>query len=220
MGYKSITVNNCNIIRRILKNTILNNKIEISIDNLELNLMVDSVSITMEDEDFIDMEKIYFMFKESTFVLEIKNRQYEMFFNLGEWGSKERRIPKSHLVLGTNPLKFGSDYFCQIELSQAVEDMDYIYIIKNITKLAGEGAISRLNNGLGKDRGKKHQRRTELVNRLDAELISHDDNDWICIYKIDKNKLNDEHYHEEIFYEFIYSYLLYGLTVESIVAEK
>src|SRR5690625_2738276 len=155
MGYELISINNCNIIRGILKDTSLNRNIEISVHNLELDLTVDSVSITMEDEDFIDMEKIYFMFEESTSVLKIKNREYEMFFNLGEWGSKERRIPKSHLVLGTNPIKFGSDYFCQIELSQAVEDKDWIYIIKNITKLAGEGAISRLNNGLGKDKGKK-----------------------------------------------------------------
>ena len=58
------------------------------------------------------------------------------------------------------------------------------------------------------------------MNRLDSEVISHDDNDWICIYKIDKNKLNDEHYYEDIFYGFMYNYLLYGLTVESIVAEK
>ena len=220
MSYELITVSNCNRIRKIIKDTVLNRNIEISMDNLELDLKIDSVSITMEDEDFIDMEKIYFMFEESTSVLKIKNREYEMFFNLGKWGSKERRIPKSHLVLGTNPLKFGSDYFCQIELSQAVEDKDWIYIIKNITKLAGEGAISRLNNGLGKDKGKKHQRRTELVTKLEAEVISYNDNDWICVYKIDKNKLNDEYYHEEIFYEFMYSYLLYGLTVESIIVEK
>lgn len=72
-----------------------------------------------------------------------------------------------------------SDYFCQIELSKAVEDDKYIYIIKNITKLAGNGAISRLNNGLGKDRDRKHQRREELVNRLNADVISYNNNDWI-----------------------------------------
>ena len=140
-------------------------------------------------------------------------------FNLGEWGYKTR-IPKSHLVLGTNPIKFGSDYFCQIELSQAVEDEENIYIIKNISKLAGEGAISRLNNGLGNDKARKHKRREELIERLNLEVISYDDNDWCCVYKIEKDKLNNKAYYEDIFHEFMYSFLMYALTIESIIAEK
>ena len=123
MRYELISVNNCNIIREILKQTSRNRQIEISDNNLELELIVDSVSISLEDEDFINMEKIYFMFEESTSVLKIKNRQYEIFFNIGEWGTKERRIANSHLVLGTNPIRFGSDYFFQIELSQAEKNI-------------------------------------------------------------------------------------------------
>jgi|CZCB01.1.fsa_nt_gi hypothetical protein len=220
VGYELITVNNCNTIKEILINTGLIGNIEITSQNLDLDLVIDSVSIPIKDEDFIDMEKVYFMFEESTSVLKIKEREYELFFNLGEWGSRERRIPNSHLVLGTNPIKFGSDYFCQIELSQAVEDEENIYIIKNISKLAGEGAISRLNNGLGNDKARKHKRREELIERLDLEVISYDDNDWCCVYKIDKDKLNNETYYEEIFHEFMYSFLMYALTIESIVAEE
>mgnify|MGYP000899939022 CR=1 FL=1 len=224
MGYELVTIENVNRIKELLKNTALNDNIEIKIPNLDLSLTVDSVSVTMQNEEFLekyslDMEKVYFMYQESMPVLKIRNREYELFFNLGEWGYKTR-IPKSHLVLGTNPLKFGSDYFCQIELSQAVEDDNYIYIIKNITKLAGEGAISRLNNGLGKDRDRKHQRRTELVDRLNAEVISYNNNDWLCIYKIDKDNLNNGDYYEEMFYEFMQQYLIYALTIESIVSEK
>lgn len=71
----------------------------------------------MQNQEFLeeyslDMEKVYFMYDESTPVLKIKNREYGLFFNLVEWGSKKRRIPKSHLVFGTKPIKFGSDYFC------------------------------------------------------------------------------------------------------------
>lgn len=224
MGYELVTIENVNRIKELLKNTALNDNIEIKIPNLDLSLTVDSVSVTMQNEEFLekyslDMEKVYFMYQESTPVLKIRNREYELFFNLGEWGYKTR-IPKSHLVLGTNPIKFGSDYFCQIELSQAVEDEENIYIIKNISKLAGEGAISRLNNGLGNDKARKHKRREELIERLDLEVISYDDNDWCCVYKIDKDKLNNETYYEEIFHEFMYSFLMYALTIESIVAEE
>jgi len=220
MGYKLITVNNCNRIKEILISTGLIGDIEISSHNLELDLTIDSVSIPIKDEHFIDMDKVYFMFEESTSVLKIKEREYELFFNLGEWGTRERRIPNSHLVLGTNPIKFGSDYFCQIELSQAIEDEKNIYIIKNISKLAGGGAISRLNNGLGKDKARKHIRREELIERLNLEVISYENNDWCCVYKIDKDKLNNEAYYEDIFHEFMYSFLMYALTIESIVAEK
>lgn len=224
MGYELVTIENVNRIKELLKNTALNDNIEIKIPNLDLSLTVDSVSVTMQNEEFLekyslDMEKVYFMYQESMHVLKIRNREYELFFNLGEWGYKTR-IPKSHLVLGTNPIKFGSDFFCQIELSQAVEDEENIYIIKNISKLAGEGAISRLNNGLGNDKARKHKRREELIERLDLEVISYDDNDWCCVYKIDKDKLNNETYYEEIFHEFMYSFLMYALTIESIVAEE
>ena len=224
MGYELVTIENVNRMKELLKNTALNDYIEIKIPNLDLSLKVDAVSVTMQNEEFLeeyslDMEKVSFMYQESTPVLKVRNREYELFFNLGEWGY-EARIPKSHLVLGTKPIKFGSDYFCQIELSQAIEDEKYIYIIKNITKLAGEGAISRLNNGLGKDRVTKHQRRAELVKKLKEEVISYNNNDWLCVYKIDKNKFSNGDYHEEIFYKFIYQYLLYALIIESIVAVK
>jgi len=224
MGYELVTIENVNRIKELLKNTALNDNIEIKIPNLDLSLTVDSVSVTMQNEEFLekyslDMEKVYFMYQESMPVLKIRNREYELFFNLGEWGYKTR-IPKSHLVLGTNPIKFGSDYFCQIELSQAVEDEENIYIIKNISKLAGEGAISRLNNGLGNDKARKHKRREELIERLNLEVISYDDNDWCCVYKIEKDKLNNKAYYEDIFHEFMYSFLMYALTIESIVAEE
>lgn len=219
MGYKLITVNNCNNIKEMLINARLISNIEISIKDLDLDLVIDSVSVPIEDEDFIDMDKVYFMFEEGTFVLKIKKREYELFFNLGEWG-QGRRIPYSHLVLGTSPIIFGSDYFCQIELSQAVEDEKYIYIIKNISKLAGKGAISRLNNSLGNDKVKKHRRREELIERLNLDVISYDDNDWCCIYKIDKKELNNKVYYDKIFYELMHSFLMYALTIESIVAKK
>ena len=74
VGYELITVNNCNTIKEILINTGLIGNIEITSQNLDLDLVIDSVSIPIKDEDFIDMEKVYFMFEESTSVLKIKER--------------------------------------------------------------------------------------------------------------------------------------------------
>ena len=85
MGYELVTIENVNRIKELLKNTALNDNIEIKIPNLDLSLTVDSVSVTMQNEEFLekyslDMEKVYFMYQESMPVLKIRNREYELFF--------------------------------------------------------------------------------------------------------------------------------------------
>lgn len=62
MGYELVTIENVNRIKELLKNTALNDNIEIKIPNLDLSLTVDSVSVTMQNEEFLekyslDMEK-------------------------------------------------------------------------------------------------------------------------------------------------------------------
>lgn len=224
MAYDVITIENVNKIKYMLTETALSRKIEISMPNMQLQLNVDSVSVTEKNQEYkenygLDMEKTYFMCEESVEVLKIKNRSYEVFYNLGSWGY-EARIPKSHLVVGTNPIKFGSDYFCQIELSQALEDNDNIYIVKNISKLAGQGAISRLNNGLGKDKDEKYRRRDELVRRLNKNIIKYNDWDWICVDIINKTDLNNEECYEDIFYNLMNNILFYALTIEDLIASN
>ena len=52
MGYELVTIENVNRIKELLKNTALNDNIEIKIPNLDLSLTVDSVSVTMQNEEF------------------------------------------------------------------------------------------------------------------------------------------------------------------------
>lgn len=91
-------------------------------------------------------------------VLEYKNKLYEIFINFGEWGYKTR-LKNTHITVGSS--KF-HEYSFQLELSQAVRDDKYVYIIKNISNLAGNGALVRLYRGLGKDRVKKKIEKNDL----------------------------------------------------------
>lgn len=82
--------------------------------------------------------------------------------------------------MGSNYSKLGK-FFAQLELSQSLEDDNYLYVVKNISKLLGEGAISRTNNGLKSDKEKKYKRRNRLVTLLDSKVIEYDNNEWMVI---------------------------------------
>lgn len=217
--YDLISIENAEKIKELITNVDLYKDIEINIPNMNLSFKANGVTMAQTTNKFdCDMLEVYFMNNNNTDVLQIKNKKYELFFCLGEWGYKAR-IPKSHLFFGTYPIKFSSDYFCQAELSQGLEDDKYIYIVKNISKLAGKGAISRLNNGLGDNKDEKRRRRYELVNRLNKDTILYNSDEWICLHKIDKSKLYNSNYSEKLFYEFMDDLLMYAFIVEDIISK-
>ena len=141
--------------------------------------------------------------------------------NIGQWGDYKYYIANMHLVLGTTTNKFGSakSYFSQIEISQSLEDDNYIYIVKNITDLGGKGSISRINTGLKDDKDKKYERRTRLVNRLNSKVISNGDKDWMVVSQVNKEDLKNKDKFNTIFYELINDIINYSLTIEDIIAE-
>lgn len=218
MTYKLINEMEANKIKDILLKTPLNCHINISIPQLKLNLEIDSVSETNDSTIFSEMEEVFFMKEESTKVLRIENKEYELFYNIGEWGTY-REIEGGHICLGTKPVTFGSRYFAQVELSQAVKDSDNIYIIKNITKMAGEGAVVRINSGLGTDKVMKLKRRQQLAEGFEGKIIQVFDNEWLCISIIKIKDLDKESKRQLIMNQFMESFLRYAFLVESIINE-
>ena len=125
-----VSAANVDRLRNILLNAQLERSIYVEIPSMKLKVDLNAISTSEQnDEVSSDMKKTYFMKNEDTTIMSIQNRKYEIFYNFGEWGY-DTRIPKSHICLGTTPIKFGSDYFAQIELSQALEDDLKIYIVK------------------------------------------------------------------------------------------
>lgn len=217
-----ISCNHVSRIREVLlqKNLFEFKPIEIIFKELKLSLYIDSVSKASETQRFDhDMQEVFFVQKNERNVLKINNKYYELFYNVGEWRNNTR-ISDSHICLGTNPKKFGSDYFCQIELSQGLEDDEYIYIVKKISKLAGKGAITRLNSGLKSNKEKKHLRREKLVRELNAQVINYDLEDWICIEKISIKDLYEKDKIQDILYSFMSKILRYTFTIEKIIYQS
>lgn len=167
--------------------------------------------ITNENDNSLDFNK---------FCLNINNKKHTLFINIGEWPPYKYEIENMHLVLGSS-YSFGSlkEFFSQIELSQALEDEQYLYIVKNISKLAGEGSIARINSGLKSDRDKKFQRREKLVNRLNSKTIPFDNKEWLIISKIDKKDLMESSKYDDIYYNLVKDIVNYSLTIEDIIAE-
>lgn len=124
-----------------------------------------------------------------------------------------------HIVLGTTYSKFGAkELFSQLEISQSIEDNDYVYLVKNISDLAGKGAIARLNSGL-KYKKEKYERINILINRLNTTTKPYEGKEWMIVSKISKEDLDNGQKYNDIFYTMIKDILNYSFTIEDIIAE-
>lgn len=222
MSYELVSLENCIKICEIIQQTEIEQVIRLDIPSLNLVLNADNLTSTEFNHKYeVDygaiMNKRILLTNEFDKVLEINNKKYQLFFNIGSWGY-DVRIENSHFVLGTKPKLFDSDYFSQIELSQSLEDRNQIYIVKNLTNLAGNGSLMRLNNG-AKTKEEKIRRRDELVERLKSDILHYENRDWICIDSINKNDLDDPTYYPRILFKFLKKVLTFAFTIEAIVFE-
>lgn len=212
--YDLITQKEADRIKDILNNTGLKESIIIEVldGKYKINAYNVTESYTSERYEY-DMNEFYLMDGNDEFnVLECKNKLYEVFISFGEWGYKTR-LKNTHITAGSS--KF-HDYSFQLELSQAIKDKENIYIVKNITNLAGNGALVRLYRGLGKDRAKKENRRERFIEEFNSEILKYEGKEWIVISKISLEKLFDDDTSEDIFYDLLNSILKAMLLVEGI----
>ncbi|WP_127837080.1 hypothetical protein [Clostridium prolinivorans] len=217
--YEALTVENANKIKQIILSTQLEKEIVIDKNKVNISLRTDRVSDNQIEENWGNNE--FFLENESNKeVLTVNNKSYWVSIKVG-WWRDTYRIKNAHITLGTNYYGFGRghNFFSQLELSQALEDKNNIYIVKNISNLAGDGSISRLNSGL-KDKDKKLQRRNELIKRINGQVISYKNLNWLIVSKFNKEYLYNEEKQCEIFYCFLKDFLEYSLTIEEIIAEE
>lgn len=212
--YELITQNEANRIKQILNETGLKEDINIEVLNGKYKINAFNITESFKTERYeYDMDEFYLMDKTNKYdVLEYKNKLYEVFVNLGEWAYKTE-LKNSHITVGSS--KF-HDYSFQLELSQAIKDKENLYIVKNISNLAGNGALVRLYRGLGKDRAKKEKRRERFVEEFNSEILKYEGKEWIVISKISLKDLFDDNKGKDIFYDLLISILKAMLLVEGI----
>ncbi|QAA33545.1 hypothetical protein [Clostridium manihotivorum] len=200
-------------IKEILELECLYKPIEIEVDEYKLN--VDNVSETNETTHHqpYKMKEFFLLNNDcNDGVLKYKHRLYEMFVNVGEWGY-ETRLKNTHITLGSDRFH---DFCFQIELSQAIKDENSIYITKNVTSMAGPGAICRLYRGLKNNKIKKVMRQKQFIESFGNEIIKYKNKDWIVISKIGLNDLHEKEKAPEIFYNLIKNMFFAMLLVETI----
>ena len=212
--YELITQSEADRIIQILNETRL--KEDINIEVLDGKYKINAFNITesyKSEHHGYNMNEFYLMDNHNKYnVLEYKNKLYEVFVNFGEWAYKTR-LNNTHITAGSS--KF-HDYSFQLELSQAIKDKENLYIVKNITNLAGNGALVRLYRGLGKDRAKKENRRQRFIEEFNSRILKYEGKEWIVISKILLDDLFDDNKNEEIFYDLLISILKAMLLVEGI----
>ena len=212
--YELITQSEADRIIQILNETRL--KEDINIEVLDGKYKINAFNITesyKSEHHGYNMNEFYLMDNHNKYnVLEYKNKLYEVFVNFGEWAYKTR-LNNTHITAGSS--KF-HDYSFQLELSQAIKDKENLYIVKNISNLAGNGALVRLYRGLGKDRAKKENRRQRFIEEFNSRILKYEGKEWIVISKILLDDLFDDNKNEEIFYNLLNSILKAMLLVEGI----
>lgn len=212
--YELITQNEADRIKDILKGTGLKEDINIEVLDGEYKINAFNVTEGYKSERYgYDMNEFYLIDNNDKYdVLQYKNKLYEVFVSFGEWAYKTR-LNSTHITAGSS--KF-HDYSFQLELSQAIKDEQNLYIVKNITNLAGNGALVRLYRGLGKDRAKKENRRERFIEEFNSEILKYQGKEWIVISKISLENLFDDNKSEDVFYELLNSILKAMLLVEAI----
>lgn len=212
--FELITQSEADRIIQILNETRL--KEDINIEVLDGKYKINAFDITesyKSEHHGYNMNEFYLMDNHNKYnVLEYKNKLYEVFVNFGEWAYKTR-LNNTHITAGSS--KF-HDYSFQLELSQAIKDKKNLYIVKNITNLAGNGDLVRLYRGLGKDRTKKENRRQRFIEEFNSRILKYEGKEWIVISKILLDDLFDDNKNEEIFYNLLNSILKAMLLVEGI----
>ena len=212
--FELITQSEADRIIQILNETRLKEDINIEVLDGKYKINAFDITESYKSEHYGDnMNEFYLMDNHNKYnVLEYKNKLYEVFVNFGEWAYKTR-LNNTHITAGSS--KF-HDYSFQLELSQAIKDKENLYIVKNITNLAGSGALVRLYRGLGKDRTKKENRRQRFIEEFNSRILKYEGKEWIVISKILLDDLFDDNKNEEIFYNLLNSILKAMLLVEGI----
>lgn len=212
--YELITQNEADRIIQILNETRLKEDINIEVLDGKYKINAFDITESYKSEHYgYNMNEFYLMDNHNKYnVLEYKNKLYEVFVNFGEWGYKTR-LNNTHITVGSS--KF-HDYSFQLELSQAIKDKENLYIVKNITNLAGSGALVRLYRGLGKDRTKKENRRQRFIEEFNSRILKYEGKEWIVISKILLDDLFDDNKNEDTFYNLLNSILKAMLLVEGI----
>lgn len=156
-----------------------------------------------------------------------KNSNGEFFgFSIGDWG---RNVENSngHIVFHSNLI---TKVF-HIELGFCLQDEEFIYFTKKLFVRKGKGAMesyatsyNKIYNGYYNssipETFDKISPFNTLIEATNPEILNYDNSKWISLIKIEKSKLFNENYKNEILYNFLYDITHFLISLENILIGK
>ena len=102
-----------------------------------------------------------------------------------------------------------------LDLSDAIEQDENIYILKNISNAKQCGAICKLYRNVKNHEG-IIKRQEDLIQKLGSQVVEYDDASWIIVNSIKKEDLNNEEKFKDVLHKFLEDFIKYAFTVEFI----
>ena len=102
-----------------------------------------------------------------------------------------------------------------LDLSDAIEQDENIYILKNISNAKQFGAICKLYRNVKNHEG-IIKRQEDLIQKLGSQVVEYDDAAWIIVNSIKKEDLNNEEKFKDVLHKFLEDFIKYAFTVEFI----
>lgn len=134
--YKKVGYNDADKLKNIMCDAYLSKEIKLKIPELDISINVDDTSLM--DTTVAHQYICNFFFNNDYNVVEHFNNRFPIFLEIWERINFKKElginVALSCYINDFGEETFGKDFY-QIELEDSLEDKDYIYIVRNITKL-------------------------------------------------------------------------------------
>ena len=138
-----------------------------------------------------------------------ENDEYELSLGVFDFNEESR-------IKGTTVyLQHWGSVLDFLDLSDAIEQDENIYILKNISNAKQCGAICKLYRNVKNHEG-IIKRQEDLIQKLGSKVVEYDDASWIIVNSIKKEDLNNEEKFKDVLHKFLEDFIKYAFTVEFI----
>lgn len=187
--YKSISRINIDKFKDVLFNANFTRKgIQLEIPKLDISINIDNVSLAVSIVDFEYL--CSFFSNESANVVEYKGKRYRLDLEIWERSLVENKY-SINISLSCECNVFNSAFgnnFYQIEMAEALEDNENIYLVRNISKF--------FDNSLSSE-----------IEEYGSEILFHNNEKFLLISKFKKSSLDEIVKHYEIYSDFIKKFI-------------
>lgn len=209
-----------------IKDTLLTSSIHnhISINSINncFNVEFNHINKAIIDKEYFNKTRLTMLnrtlsFDYLTTILNIKKvkQPSNLFLGIGQWREDGSYFfDDTHIILGSDSTKL-NNYFAQIDLSDAIEDNENIYLLKNISKKSGLGTCKRLYSKNGSL--SHNERQNKFLEFFSPQTILIGDDTWFVVSTISKSELSNTAMHPQLLTKFLDDFITYAFTIEEII---